>query len=393
MAKRRPTNSQRTTASPTAAKRTNAEPLEMKPWTFLLYFCGDTGALEEFVEKDVAKVADACLTNLGQVHVVLQHDSPKGGAKRYVGSGGQWIPQNPNEPVRVNTGDPQEAIDFLTWGLKHAPSRHVAVFFSGQGIRKKYAEEIRKQRDLFERCQSAADNKSDSAFGMRDLFSICHDESHHDALDVAELQHILQATKTLLDRPVDLVVFDAGCTAFFEIAYQLRSVARVMLAPRGPMPDAGLPYYDLLVSCDKVIQESERLEQTLSAQDPQSDQEQSNHPPNLVAIALSEAIGQATVSKYERADQVPELVAVDLQHMVAAAEHIDYVAGTLQSHLGDWHVLKAVRRTVEFVDLMQSLNRDQLLHHNTNLKKEDLADLPAADLFRFLCLLEAHLER
>ena len=60
--------------------------------------------------------------------------------------------------------------------------------------------------------------------------------------------------KTLLNRPVDLVVFDAGCTAFFEIAYQLRSVARVMVAPRGPTPDAGLPYDKLLANCNKFLQ-------------------------------------------------------------------------------------------------------------------------------------------
>ena len=390
MAKRRSAKAKPTAAPRAATKPIHRAPLELKPWTFLMYFCGDTSSLEKAVKQDVEKVASACKVDLDQVHVVLQHDSPIGGARRYVGSDGQWIKKNEHDPVRVNTGDPQEAIDFITWGLKHAPSRHVAVFFSGQGIRRKYADEIRTQRDIFERCKPATGNKQDSSFSATDLFSICHDESHHDALDVAELQHILQAAKTLLDRPVDLVVFDAGCTAFFEIAYQLRSVARVMVAPRGPMPDAGLPYDKLLVDCNQFLQTIDELERARIVKVDQAAEVPSKPRPERAAISLSRVIGRAAAKANSLAtENAPELVVVDLQHAVAAAQHIDYVAGTLQNHLGDWHVLNAVRRTGVFVNLMQSLVRAR----KPKNEKEDLADLPTVDLFRFLCLLEAHFER
>ncbi len=388
MAKRRTANAKPTATPQAKTEPVHLAPLDFKPWTFLLYFCGDTSALEVPVREDVEEVAKACRVGLDQVHVVLQHDSPDGGARRYVGSDKQWIEINKDHPVRVNTGDPQEAIDFFSWGLKLAPSRHVAVIFSGQGIRRKYAEEISQQRDLFERCPSATDKKADSPFDLTDLFSICHDESHHDALDVAELQRILQSVTTLLDRPVDLVVFDAGCTAFIEIAYQLRSVARVMVAPRGLMPDSGLPYQDVLAGCNKLIQRIERLERTRMAKVDQEAKEPSEWSPERVAISVSRVIGRvAAKAKYPANEIAPELVVIDLQRTVEATQHIDYVAVTLLNHLGDWHVLNAVRRTGEFAKLMASLVRERESTQGKNV------DLPVADLFRLLCLLEAHFER
>ena len=365
-------------------------PLELKPWTFLLYFCGDTTALKDAVKQDVEEVAKACKATLDQLHVVLQHDSPEGGARRYVGSGGEWTAINEDKPVRVNTGDPQEAIDFLEWGLKQAPSRHVAVIFSGQGIRKQYADEIHAQREIFERSKSASDNAKNRRFGALDVFSICHDESHHDALDVAELQSILQAATTLLDRPVDLVVFDAGCTAFIEIAYQLRNVARVMIAPRGLMPDSGLPYEYVLRACNQRIQKLERLkplEKKRHTRSGQETQAQAESKPERAAMSLARVLGSvAAKATYPANEVAPELVVIDLQHTVATVQLIDYVAGTLLNHLGDWHVLNAVRRTGSFMKLMVFLAHKQKGTSGKNV------DLPAVDLFRMLCILEANLE-
>ncbi len=387
MAKRRTANRKPKPIPVAAIEQADPAPLKVKPWTFLLYFCGDTSALREEVRKDVLEVAKACKAGLDQVHVVLQHDSPDGGARRYIGSDGQWVKINEADPVRVNTGDPQEAIDFLTWGLKLAPSRHVAVIFSGQGIRLKYAFEILQQRDLFVRGRSATSKNQDSPFEISDSFSICHDEVHRDALDVTQLKSILQAVTTLLDRPVDLVVFDAGCTAFIEIAYQLRSVALAMVAPRGLMPDSGLPYLDVLRSCNKLIQKIERLERTRIAKVGQEAKVPSEWSPERVAIIISRVIGRvAAKAKYPAKEIAPELVVVDLQHTAAAVQLVDYVAATLLNQLGDWHVLNAVRRTQSFIRLTAELG---VWHSSPNGAS---GDLPSADLFRWLCTLEAHLE-
>ena len=387
MAKRRPANVKPTATPQAAIEHFRKTPLELKPWTFLLYFCGDTSSLEKAVQEDVQEVASACQVGLDQVHVILQHDSPNGGARRYVGSGDQWIEFNEDQPVRVNTGDPQEAIDFFTWGLKLAPSRHVAAFFSGQGIRKKYADDIRRQRDIFERSDAAMSNQPDRPFGAWDLFSICHDESHHDALDVAELQRVLQAAATLLDRKVDLVVFDAGCTAFIEIAYQLRDVARIMVAPRGLTPDSGLPYHEILLACDQEIVNLERLEASHTAKLGQEPTTPAEWPPEKAALGLAHVLGLAAAKEtFPKGEEVPELVVIDLQHTVATVQIIDYLAGTLLNHLGDWHVLNAVRQTGEFVKLMVFLAQLR------DSPKGDHSDLPAVDLFRLLCVSEAYYE-
>ncbi len=388
MAKRRPANVKPTATPQAVIEQFRKTPLELKPWTFLLYFCGDTSSLEKAVQEDVQEVARACKVGLDQVHVILQHDSPNGGARRYVGSGKRWIEINEHDPVRVNTGDPQEAIDFFTWGLKLAPSRHVAAFFSGQGIRRKYADDIRQQRDIFERRDAATSDPSDRPFGAWDLFSICHDESHHDALDVAELQRVLQAAKTLLDRKVDLVVFDAGCTAFIEIAYQLRDVARIMVAPCGLTPDSGLPYHKILRACNAEIVNLERLEAShTAALDPES-KAPAEWPPEKAALGVAHVLGVAAAKvKFPKDEEVPELVAIDLQHTVATVQVIDYLAGTLLNHLGDWHVLNAVRQTSEFVKLMVFLAQLR------DAPKGDHSDLPAVDLFRLLCISEAYYEQ
>jgi len=173
------------------------------------------------------------------VHIVVQRDRREG-ARRYV------LPEGPvnGEPppdctldhVRVNTDDPSEAVQFLLWGIEQAPSKHVAIIFSGLGISPCYVHQHLPPME------EAEDPQATETRVQRELFSICHDHTSRDALQVHELCDILAKVQEQLGRLIDLIGLNMGAAAFVEIAYELEGQADVLVASQRLLPDDGWPY-------------------------------------------------------------------------------------------------------------------------------------------------------
>ena len=164
-----------------------------KAWTVLIYMCGDND-LEPFIDADFTELCG--VGSLPDIHLVVQRDRREG-ARRYLFPEGRCdeepVCDATLDNVRVNTGEPSEAVKFLLWGLEHAPSERVAVIFAGLGISPSYV----RQRLLLS-SEATAGQAIDTQV-QQELFSICHDVTSHDALEAYELRQVLERVKEKLN--------------------------------------------------------------------------------------------------------------------------------------------------------------------------------------------------
>lgn len=321
----RQSTSRRKTSAARPASQSRATPataLPHKDWTVLIYMCGDNH-LEPYTDDDFAEMCR--VGSLPNMHVVVQRDR-RDGARRYVlpegRCDGEPVPDPSLAHVRVNTGEPAEAIQFLLWGLAQAPSKHVAVIFSGLGISPDYV------RQRLHAAAGASASRLLESQVQQQLFSMCHDLTSHDALEASELRHVLERVKAQIDpngtdeRRIDLVGLDMGAAAFVEIAYQMEGLAEVFVASQRLLPDNGWPYDTMLSAWQQCIAEGEPT-----------------------AHDIGRLIVDTVANAYPTQDV--RMVAVNLGALEDAGRVLDTLALSLMQSLGDWHVLQALRRAIE----------------------------------------------
>ncbi len=335
--------------------------LATRPWTFLLYMCGDNH-LEADIKKDFEEIRRVGSTD--EFYIVAQVDTAAG-ARRYVlppkSSNGASAPLSSVDCGRVNTGDPKEAIDFFLWGIEHAPSDHVAIIFSGLGIAPEYVRE-----HLAVDAGRSGTEESDARV-LQKLFTICHDRTDRDALEAHELRAILEQIADKRRGPVDLVGLDMGAAAFVEIAYQMEGLAHVLVASQRLLPDDGWPYQRILAKW-----------QTRGVKS------------NADASALGRIMVDAVADAYPRKD-VP-MAAVNLDMLDDAGRVLDTMALALMQHLGDWHVLNAVSRAGRKTDWITTAEFDKSPTSRQRAKQPRAwKHLPAVDLPELLKNLQREL--
>lgn len=332
-------------------------PLRRKAWTFLIYMCGDDDVLERFIDEDFAEMCR--VGSQPDVHVVVQRDRREG-ARRYV------LPEGPSDEkklaadktldkVRVNTGEPAEALKFFLWGIERAPSQRVALIFSGLGISPQY---VRQQSSA-----EAGSSDDSKEVAQRKLFSFCHDQTSRDDLEAHELREILRQVKDKLgeERVVDVVGFDLGAGAFVEIAYQMEGLAEIFVASQGLLPNAGWPYGDLITQSQKLI-----ARQQASIATPKS------QPAEIGKLWVNAVIG-----KYDKLRDKLQMVAVNLGALPGVGRALDTLSLSLMQSLGDWHVLDAVQKALENTEWIRAEEPDE-----PTAKPSPM--LPAVDLLLLL---------
>jgi len=334
---------------------TATEPPE-KSWTLLFYICADNDILDKFAEDMFAEICN--VGSSPQLHIVVQCDR-RNGARRYV------LPEGPceNPPfdagfdnIRVNTGDPLEAIDFLCWGIKKAPSERVAVILSGLGIHPDYVSRLLIPPEKLLGRFTDIDNTNQER-----LFSICHDQTDYDALEAHELSEILDPIVKHLGRPVDLLALDMGVAAFAEIGYQLQGFARLLVASQRPLPDAGWPYEMIL----------RRFSEQLAATDEVEPQE------------LAKILVDGVADRFPDEIDDVRMAAIDLDRLETVARVLDTVSLAIMQNLGDWHVLNAVGQAR--ANTARISPAVPLVTEATSWGESQQANfLPAVDLLEFL---------
>lgn len=348
----------------TSPRAVAEEPVLTKPveklWTLLFYICGDNDILDESVGNTFKELCR--IGSTPQFHIVVQCDR-RNGARRYV------LPDGPckNPPfdadfdnIRVNTGDPLEAVNFLRWGIEHAPSERIAVILSGLGINPAYVSGLLIPQEKRTGSLAEVDERIVDSRIQERLFSICHDQTSYDALEAHELSEILDPIVNDLGRPVDLLGLDMGVAAFVEIGYQLQDLVRLMVASQRPLPDAGWPYAKILESFSVQLATGEV------------------EPQDLARILVDVV-----------ADEFPEeiddvrMAAINLDRLETVARVLDTVSLTIMQNLGDWHVLNAFRRSLDKTNRISSavpLDPTATPDGGTG----HASFLPAVDLLEFL---------
>ena len=323
-----------------------------KPWTVLVWIAGDNN-LDIFGLKDMKEMKKVGST--AGLNIVTQFDrAGSSGTRRYFLRKGTSLSADIVQSLgETNTGDPQVAIDFFTWGIRNYPSDRlmIVIWNHGSGI---------DETDLYRRAKKQGlrvyrrDHDGDvprqrlrtmaSGRFRRALFSttvdrgirtrgIAYDDTNRDFLDNAELKRVLQKTAKAAGRPIDVFGMDACLMNMVEVTYQLRGLVGHIVASQELEPGDGWPY-------DRILGD-------IAAK------------PTTRGGDIAKKITARYLASYTAADGVTT-AAVDVGRVDAVAKAVDTLAGACIAVLGDDgeyaalnKALKSSQRfdTKDFVDL------------------------------------------
>lgn len=159
----------------------------------------------------------------------------------------------------TNTGDPAILIDFIKWGIAGYPADHymLVLWNHGQGW---------DDTDIYAGERSAGERLVRPAARMRHAFfktsltqvaslqtgdsnltrAILLDDNAKDFLDNKEMKAVLETTKTLLGRKLDVLGMDACLMNMAEVAYQIRDSVLFTAGSEETEPLDGWPYDTIL---------------------------------------------------------------------------------------------------------------------------------------------------
>ena len=234
---------------------------KMKSWTFMVYMGGDNN-LEPDGVKDLKEMKKAGSTN--DVNLIAQFDRATGHSSKryYLRKGGQASADAVATVGKVNTGDPKNLMDFITWGVKTYPAkRYILVLWNhGQGWDDSdiYADERhrRLRRLASGRIRHALFHTPvrrtlKMAIGDSEARAILLDDDAKDFLDNLEMKKVLADTKKLLKRKLDILGMDACLMSMAEVGYQIRSSAAFTVGSEETEPLEGWPYDTILTELAK----------------------------------------------------------------------------------------------------------------------------------------------
>ena len=203
-------------------------------------------------DNDLTKAADKDLEEIKlpdlspDINLVIQYDSGKRNLF-------DFLDKKPTERFKIenhhlvklkepvlgetNTGDPSVLNDFLTWGIKRFPAHRTIVIIWGHGSG---AKDIDPYQSVFRTvCASLAPPHVADLPPER---GCCYDNTSGDFLSNPELRKAL----TLPEKKIDILVFDACLMNMFEVIYEVRDCADMVIGSEATMPISGLPYQPIL---------------------------------------------------------------------------------------------------------------------------------------------------
>jgi hypothetical protein len=242
---------------------------EPKQWTVLVWIAGDHD-LDEFGLADIGEMKRVGSND--DVDVVVQFDrwrDQQTGAEpqtsRYHLHRDTTLEEDLVEELgETNTGDPQVAIDFFSWGIERCPADKVLaiIWNHGSGIdetdifkrsRERGVPVVRRGAPAPKRVPRERARRVAASPYRRSLFwptveraldtrAIAIDWSARDFLDNAELRQVLEQVRERTGRPIDVLGFDACLMNMIEVAYELRGLARYIVGSEETEPGDGWPY-------------------------------------------------------------------------------------------------------------------------------------------------------
>jgi hypothetical protein len=241
-------------------RRQHMSGLKKKQWTVMVWMAGDNN-LEDAGVDDLQELKKVGSTD--DIDILVQLDRMSAGqTRRYHVRKETTAEEDMVEELgETNTGDPQCAIDFFTWGIQNHPANHylVVLWNHGSGI-----DETNIYRRMSQLGLNTTESRAQSRVRAvmkhgyhRSLFTttldaalrdraIAYDDTSRDFLDNMELKKVLEEVKKKTGRKIDLVGFDACLMNMFELAYELRGVANFVVGSEETEPGDGWPYDTIL---------------------------------------------------------------------------------------------------------------------------------------------------
>jgi hypothetical protein len=287
-------------------------------WTLMVYLAGDNSlSPNAFVDIDEMRQTGSTET----VNVVVMHDSLYEAPTRYrVEKGGAG--EAPEQLPELDTGDGRALVDFVGWASARWPARRYALVLWSHGSGWDQAELANIARaaappdfDLSETAHRG-DSPLRRAFfrsslrriaelPTRSQRAVCVDDGSGHSLDTVELGRAMTRIAALLGQPLDLLGMDACLMANLEVAYEVRTAVRVIVASEAPEPDSGWPYQAVLGLFNAA---------------PVSE-------PIALGVGIVRVFGEAADQRRDK--RASTLVALDLAQVVPLAIEIDALAERL----------------------------------------------------------------
>ena len=198
-------------------------------WTLLIYMAGDNNLSEECVYA-LTEIKNAIDDDATKLSVLAQFD-PSGvlaETKRYKLTRKGSLEDNARATgwrVReTNTGEPQNLLDFVRWGISQYPAEHYMVVLVGHGT------------------------------GTEDDF-LLRDENPANALAILELRDIFQQLAED-NHEIDILGFDTCLMNMAEVCFELnRTSVKYLVGSEGFAPNTGWPYGEIIRILGKTVKE------------------------------------------------------------------------------------------------------------------------------------------
>ncbi|HOK80226.1 MAG TPA: clostripain-related cysteine peptidase [bacterium] len=232
-------------------------------WTVMIYLDGDNN-LEKYAINDFLEMSSVGSTS--EVNFVVQFDRIAGYDTRY----GNWTNTQrfrvtkDMEPTidnaisdwgdgyggrETNSGDPEVLVSFIKWAKQNYPAEHYVLILWDHGDGWKTLNEVAKniEQGLRQPGISRAEKISlektlkelkRKIHARRYQKSMCFDYTSSDELTLKEIRQALSSENC----DVDIIGFDACLMGMVEIAYELRSYAKYMVASEDSIVVTGYPY-------------------------------------------------------------------------------------------------------------------------------------------------------
>jgi hypothetical protein len=339
----------------------------------MVYMAGDNGRifdddgqvmpdLERFGWSNIADMAR--VGSSAEVAVVAQYDTfDAKHTPRFYLDRSSMVGKVVDRISPVNTGDPQNLVDFIVWAENSYPALRYALVLWSHGSGWKQDDVYARYREL-ERIKDRDQQRSidprrkvlrESIFlptaaaimGLEDddMRALCYDDSSLDFLDNRDLVDALAAAEKKTGKRLALLGMDACLMGMIEVGYQVREYADILVASQEAEPATSWPY--------------EPIVQALV------------DGPKMTARELGkvivEAYGHCYLTHLQGGGGNATLSAIDLARIECTSQHVDDLARDLVASYGrSWGVKLALSnaregaqrfRDPDYIDLYQFADR------------------------------------
>lgn len=230
-----------------------------KKWLFLIYMAANND-LYPYASRNIREAARNAPDD---VYIIVQTAEPGNKkTKRYLIENKKITLLNPEENLKLDSGNEDTVVDFVLWSIKHYPADHILFDFWDHGtgcLDPDYRRSI-NPIELFKLNPNTMMLELDRSRGYLSLFEasrgVCFDETYGSYLNNQKIERCLKRIKQETNKKIDIIGFDACLMSMVEMASLLHPYADLMVASQEVELGAGWRY-DLIL---EIFQQNKIVE-------------------------------------------------------------------------------------------------------------------------------------